>query len=179
MNGQYFGAYLLGTVKLQYSFMSTVGLFNIPILIFTTPLWVKLINRISWFPAFSLTLFLYGGTWMGFAFVTAESIWIYVVATILVLLCSPGLNIVIANMAFHYLPSDNQTVHIAFYATATMIGSITGSSVSMLFMSLTNGRVFNILGHPVLNIQILMFAMSFMMLILSIYIYLQHAKDKI
>ena len=176
--GPFYTVYLLSDLKVSYSFINIATSLYVPCVIFLAPIWARHINRTSWFAAFYKALLLYGLVFCTHSLVTADWPWFYIIVAILCFLISPGINIIMANMAFYRLPKTNQTVYLTFYATVAMVGSILGTWFSTVYMSMTEGFALEYLGIRFSNVQLLTLITGSSIILLSVIVYFLHKRDK-
>lgn len=151
--GQYFNAYLLDDVGMSYTFLSSIGIINIPLILFLTPLWSRLVNRFSWLPTLGVSILLYSVAYVVNAFTTAQASFLYYLSVIVGNMNAPGINIVFGNLPYLHMPKKSQTNYIAFYATVTNLAGLAGSFFGRFIVEATGNFRITIFGVSMQNKQ--------------------------
>jgi len=176
--GSYYTVYMLEDVKVSYSFLNIVSATYVPIVFFLGPVWARIINRTSWFSAFYKSLFLYAIFYLGHGFVTADWPWLYPIVVVCCHIMSPGINIVMANMAYYNLPRQNQSVYLTFCTTISMIGALLGNYYATMFRSFAEGLTINIFGVIFTTPQIMVTVTGLLILLLAVIVYFIHLRER-
>jgi len=145
LNNGLWGYHLLNHMDFSYTLINAMSIMYTVILIFTTPLWRKVLRRYSWIKTFGISCLLFLPTEFCFFFMTKESTWMYVPLSFWQNVTSVGMNLSYSNILYMHLPSENSTAHIAFYSigvnlfaflglmTGTWVSSITGDTPMLLW----------------------------------------------
>lgn len=170
--GPYFTVYMLKDMKVTYSFLNLINMVNIPALILLTPLWRNRINSTSWFKTlyFSMGLFLFN--YIGLAFVTKGTLFLYPIAVIFSILIAPGINLVFANVPYINIPEKNQTNFIGFYSTMNNLAALLGVLTGKEFIKNTEGFSISLLGIEIQNKQYILLLTAAVMLIAVVLIFI-------
>jgi predicted MFS family arabinose efflux permease len=175
--GPYFTVYMLKDLGVSYSFLNLVNMFNIPALIFLTPLWRKKINTTSWFKTLYLSMGLFLITYILLSFVTKNTLYLFPIAVIFSFLVAPGINLVFANIPFINIPEKDQTNYIGFFAAMNNLAALIGVLTGKEFIKHTEGITISILGIGMQNKQYILILTAFAMFIAVILIYLMQRKN--
>ncbi|MBE5765904.1 MAG: MFS transporter [Clostridiales bacterium] len=170
--GSYFSIYLLGNLDMSYTYLTLVSSMNIPIVLLFTPIWSKMIRKRSHFTTFYLTMSVYLLNYILQAFVIQETTWLYVVAMFIVCVMGAGINLLMSSIAYVNIPSENQTVHLAFYSTMGNISALLGVTVGREFILATEGINITLLGIEMVNKQYILLLTAGVMIISTICIFL-------
>lgn len=149
--GPYFNIYLLEDVKVSYTFINFVSVFNIPILLITMPIWNRIIKRIGWLPMLLIGVSAFALTQLGNLFISERTPWMYPVCCIVWDFISPGSTIAFANLPYLKIPEESQSSCLAFYATAGSLASLGGVYFGKSFMAATEGIYIDFLGFHMKN----------------------------
>jgi hypothetical protein len=174
--GPYFTVYMLKDLGVSYSFLNLINMFNIPVLIFLTPLWRKRINATSWFKTLYLAMGLFLLSYIGLSFVTKNTLVLFPIAVIFSFLVAPGINLVFANIPFINIPEKDQTNYIGFFATMNNLAALLGVLTGKEFIKHTEGIKISLLGIEMQNKQYVLILTAFAMLIAVVLIYLMQRK---
>jgi len=174
--GPYFSIYMLKDVGVSYSFLNIINMFNIPVLIFLTPLWRRRISSTSWFKTlyFSMGLFLLN--YIGLAFVSRETLVLYPIAVIFSFLVAPGINLVFSNMPYINIPDKDQTNYIGFYSAMNNLAALLGVLTGKEFIRHTEEMTISLLGMEMQNKQYILILTAAVMLIAVLLIFAINRK---
>ncbi len=137
--GSYYTVYLLRELNISYSFLNTVNMLSIPVMIMVMPVWRKRVDTTSWFRTLYLCLSLYVVHYLGLAFVTEKNILLYPLFMIYAFAISPGINLVFSNLPYVNIPEDNQTNLLGFYSTMNSFAGFIGASLGRQFIAMSEG----------------------------------------
>lgn len=165
IQGSYFTLYLLEEMGLSYTFINFFSIFNIPILILILPFWNRVIKKLGWLPALSLTMLLYALPQLMNLFITPATVWIYPVACIYTMFVSPGLSIAVTNLPYISMPAEGKTSCLAFYATASSLAGLLGVVFGKYYVQATEGRYLRIGSFAISN-RLSHFLLSGVMIVL-------------
>ena len=154
--GSYFTVYLLKNMEVSYTYIMLVNMINIPIVLFLTPVWRKLLTRFSWFKTLYIAMALYLLHFIGVAFVTKDTLWMFPVFCIWAYIMAIGINLSFTSIPYVNIPEKNQTLFIGFYSTAANFAAFLGVLLGKEFLLNTEGMWISVLGTAMMNKQILM-----------------------
>lgn len=151
--GQYFNAYLLEDLQVDYTFITACSATAIPLMMLVMPLWNKTVRRKGWLPSLWLSTSLYilpallncltfGNTW-----------WLYLVSVLYTNIISPGYNLCFENLPYLYKPKTDHTAFLSFYQGISGIAAFLGSLIGKYFIQLTDGITIPFFGHEIVNRQ--------------------------
>jgi len=83
-----------------------------------------------------------------------------------------GINLLMSSIAYVNIPSENQTVHLAFYSTMGNISALLGVTVGREFILATEGINITLLGIEMVNKQYILLLTAGVMIISTICIFL-------
>ena len=169
--GPYFNMYMLKDMDVSYSFLNIINMFNIPALIFLAPLWRKRVNSTSWFKVLYQSMGLYLLHYIGLAFVTRGSLFLYPVSVIYAFMIAPGINLVFGNIPFINIPEKDQTIYIGFYSSMNNLAALLGVLTGKEFIRATEGKTMALAGITMYNKQYVLLLTATAMLISVILIY--------
>lgn len=176
--GPYFTIYMLKDLKVSYSFLTLINMFNIPILIFLTPLWRKRINATSWFKTLYFAMGLYLLNYICLALVTKTTIMLYPIALIFAFFVAPGINLVFANIPFINIPDKDQTNYIGFYSTMNNLAALLGVLTGKEFIRHTEGMTIDFIGIQMQNKQYILILTAVVMLFAVVLIYILQKRSE-
>ena len=165
--GGYYGIYLLDDLKLSFSFMSVIVMFNIPITFLLTPTWKRIFAKFGWFKTMAFSMLIYSLQFPMQGLVTASTRWMYPVAQIWIMVFGMGINLVNSGIAYVNLPEENQTVYLAFYSTVNTIASLLGAALGKSFIMHTEELHISLFGLDFCNKQLIMF-LSFALILCAV-----------
>lgn len=127
---QYFNAYLLEDLKISYTFISSVNLYNIVAVIALTGFWKQRIRNSSLRKTLSYSILFYAVHMIGLFFTTASRIWLYPISIIYSFHFLAALSICYSMTPYLNLPEENTTVYLALYNTLAALAASAGILLS-------------------------------------------------
>lgn len=162
--GPYFTVYMLKNMSVSYTYLMLINLINVPVIMFLTPIWSRVVRRFSWFKSLYLAMGLYLLYYVGLAFVTPSAPALYPIAQIYSFCMMAGISLCFTNVPYVNIPQKNQTVYIGFYSTMANLGALLGVTIGQQFIAYTEEWTINLLGVTMINKQILMLLTALLML---------------
>ena len=169
--GPFFSIYLLKDLSVSYSYINAISMLNIPILIFLTPFWAKRIQRTSWFGTLSILMGFYLISYLGLAFVSVNTLFLYPVFMIVAFVFASGINLTFANIPYINIPRNNQTRFIGFLLSMNSLSALIATALSRKFIISTAAIRFRLLGIEMQNKQYILLITAFLMLFAAIVIF--------
>ncbi len=169
--GPYYNVYLLKDIGVSYSFINTVNMLSVPIMILVMPLWRKKIDTTSWFRTLYLCIGFFMIHYLGLAFVSERTLFLYPVFLVYAFMISPGLNLVFSNLPYMNIPENGQTNYIGFYASMNNMAAFLGVLLGREFIKHTNTLSIDILGISMGNKQLILILTAAIMLVAVISIF--------
>lgn len=151
--GPYFSVYLLKDLQISYSYINILSMLNIPVLIFCTPVWARLVGSNAWFRTLVISMGLYTTCFLGLAFVSRPWLVLYPIFTLWSFILAAGINLVFSNLPFVNIPEGNQANYIGFYSAVNSVGALLGVVVGRQFIQMTERVPLHILGMEMQNKQ--------------------------
>ena len=164
MPGSFYTVYLLKEQHVSYSYINTVAMFNVVVLILMTPVWRRIYTKHSWLKPLSFAMMLLSLHYLLLAFASGDLLFLYPIGMIINYLCVSGINLAFSSVGYINIPEDNQTMYISFYATANNLAALAAATISRTFVSGLGGLRFHIFGVPFGEKQLLMLMLCFLML---------------
>ncbi len=168
LSGPYFTAYLLQDLGMAYTTISLVSALLVPVMLLTTPLWTRILERHGLFRVFRLCLLVFPVQYFTMAFTSKTTLWIYPVAAVYSFVFVTGMNNVMSNLPFRRLPEVNRTNALGFYAAATSVAAILGILAGRQFMDWTQSLRFTLFGVGFANRQAILFLAGGAMLVYAL-----------
>lgn len=174
--GPYYTIYMLKDLKVSYSFLNIVNMVNIPMLILLTPIWSKRIKATSVFKTLYFLMGLFLIFYIGLAFVTNKTLFLYPISMIYSFILLSGLTLVFANVPFMNIPEKDQTNYIGFYSAMNSLAALFGILIGKEFIKHTEGITIKLVGINMKNNQYLLLLTCGIMLISTLVIFLLQKK---
>jgi len=166
--GLFYSSYLINDVGVPYSFLGTVSILSLPILMVFGPVWSKVINRHSWFKSISMAMVIYATCYLVCAFVDKGNyMFLYPCGVVLSFIGAPCINIVIPNMPYMHLPESGRSGYLGFYAGFNSFMAMLGLLTGTLIINLTSGAQFSFFRQTLINKQFLYLIVWVLLLVLS------------
>lgn len=153
--GSYYSFYLLRNVEVSYSFITLISMINVPIVLFFTPLWRKVLSRFGWFKTLYTAMAVYMFHYLVLALVTKSTIWIYPISQLIGCFFAVGINLSFTGIPYVNMPEKNQTVFIGFYSTMANFAALIGVTIGKYFILGTEHVSFELLGMTFGNKQLI------------------------
>jgi len=167
----FYTVYLLRELKISYSFINTVNMLSVPVMIFFMPIWRKRVDRTSWFRVFNICISLYIVHYLGLAMVTEKNLMLYPLFMLYAFAISPGINMVFANLPYVNMPEENQTNLLGFYAAMNNFAGFLGIALGRQFVTMTDGVQLQVGTTTLGNKQLVLILTAVLMLIGVLVIY--------
>ena len=132
--GSYYTVYLLRNVEMAYSTITLINMLNVPIVLFLTPVWRRVLGKYGWFRTLSFSMSIYALHYFLLAAVTKERPWFYALALMLGFTFAIGINLSFTGIPYFNMPRENQTVFIGFYSTCANLAALVGVTVGKYFI---------------------------------------------
>lgn len=162
--GGFYSVYLLRELNVSYSYITLVNALNVLVLLLLTPLWRKIFLKYSWLKPLSLAILALAPHYAVLAFVSKGLFILYPIGMVWSFVCSSGINLAFASVAFLNLPEGKQTLFVGFYSTANFLAALTAATLARTFITKLNGLRFTLLGVQFGEKQLLMLLVSVLML---------------
>jgi hypothetical protein len=169
--GSYYSVYLLKDLNISYSFINTVNMLSVPVMMLVMPFWRKRVDTTSWFRALYLSIGLYIVHYIGLALVTGKTLYFYPIFLVYAFLISPGINLVFSNLPFVNMPEENQTNLLGFYAAMNNFAGFLGVSLGRQFITMTESVRLTVGGTVLGNKQLILLLTASLMIVGVLLIY--------
>jgi len=165
--GSYYTVYLLQEIEVNYSFIMTVSMLNVPAVLLLTPVWSKMAAKynMSWFKMLYVAMGFYMIHYVLLGLVTPGTVWLYPVACMLAYVMGIGINLSFTCIPYVNIPEKNQTAFIGFYSAVANLAVFVGVFIGRQFVTHTESLHFELLGMPFGGKQMLVFLTAAMMAI--------------
>jgi len=174
--GMYYTVYLLDELKTPYTYLTLVSFMYVPIVLFLTPVWRKILQKFSWFKTLYIAMGLYAIYYVGLALVTPSTLWLYPVSVVWAFLMAVGINLSFTSIPYVNIPEKNQTMSIGFYSTMANLAALAGIWLGREFvLNMEEVRV-TVLGVVMGNRQLLVLGAGGMIALAALGIYFLQRK---
>lgn len=150
-HGSFYGVYLLNGADISYTYLSICQIAAIPCILLSMPFWNKCIRRFGWMPTLSVSMALYSLCYVINVFVTKQTQYMYIISNVYCQLVSGGMAVVIANLAFLYVPDKMRAACIAFFSAASSLANVAATFIGGKFIEATNGKTLMMFGLTIEN----------------------------
>ena len=178
MPGSFYTVYLLKEQGVSYSYITTIALFNVVVLVLLTPLWRRIYLKHSWLKPLSTAMMLLSTHYVLLSFASGKLLFLYPIGMILNFIFVSGINLAFSSVGYLNIPDDNQTMYISFYATANNLAALAAATIARAFVSGLGGLRFHLFGVPFGEKQLLMLIIGIFMLAGGIMIRFIYRKNK-
>lgn len=151
--GSYYTVYLLKNLNISYTYIMTMNMLNVPIVLLLTRVWSRISSGRSPFRILWMGMSMYLMHYVGLALVTEQTLFIYPITLIWAFVMAIGINLPFASIPYVNIPRENQTVFIGFYSTVANFAALIGVTIGKYFIAATEDVNINILGFEMVNKQ--------------------------
>jgi hypothetical protein len=162
--GPYFTVYMLKDLKVEYSYLSIVGMLQLLTLVFVTPLWARRFSSPSGIEILRLGMLMIVFHYAGLVFVTRETLFLYPVIAFISYIATAGIGLVMSKLPYVNIPEGNQTNYIGFYNTMAYLAMLLGVGLGNLFIKLSEGKTLLLFGFSLQNKQYILLLAAALML---------------
>jgi fucose permease len=107
-------------------------------------------------------------SYIGLAFVSANTLYLYPIFLIVAFVFAPGITLTFANIPYINIPQNNQTRYIGFYSSMNTLAALVALTLGRKFILYTEEVKFRLLGIEMRNKQCIYLLAAFLMLLATI-----------
>ncbi len=169
-------AYILEDVGVSYTLCNGINATYFLFFIFFSAMWKRFISKLYWFRAFGAVLFMQAVTYFAYAFVTAETVWLYVVIRFTQHIFGVVVNTIIASLPYVNLPDEDRTCYLSFHAILSNLFVFLSMALGTGFTGLMGEKTLTVFGFAFSSTQILLFLCASGQVLVGIYALARHKK---
>ncbi len=169
-------AYILEDVGISYTLCNGINATYFIFFIFFSAMWKRFISKLYWFRAFGLVLLMQSITYFAHAFVTSETVWLYVVIRFAQHICGVMLDTAVAALPYVNLPDEDRTCYLSFHAILANLFVFLSMALGTGFTELMGEKTLDVLGMDFSSTQILLFICAIGQVLVGLYAYVRHKK---
>ena len=154
-------AYILDDVGISYTLCNGINATYFLFFIFFSSMWKKLISRHYWFRAFAIVLLIHASTYYAYSFVTADTVWLYVVVRFSQHVLGVATGTIMSSLPYINLPDEDRTNYLSFHAIVANLSAFFSMMAGTVFTGLFGDKILSVFGYPFSSTQILLFACAF------------------
>ena len=151
-------AYILEDVGISYTLCNGINATYFLFFIFFSHMWKRLISRHYWFRAFAIVLLIHAATYYAYSFVTADTVWLYVVIRFSQHVLGVATGTIMSSLPYINLPDEDRTNYLSFHAIIANLAAFFSMAAGTAFTGFMGERVLSVFGYPFSSTQILLFA---------------------
>ena len=145
-------------IGISYSLVNGINALYFLFFIFFSKMWSKFVARHYWFRAFALAMLMQAVTYYAYAFVTADTVWLYVVVRLTQHVFGVIMNSIVSSLPYVNLPEADRTNYLAFHTIVYTLASFTSMWAGTGFTKFMGTNVLTVFGFAFSSTQILLFA---------------------
>ena len=151
---------ILDGTGMQYTLPNAINALYFLFFILFSRMWKKFVAKHYWFRAFAFAMLMQSVTYYIQVFVTADTIWLYVVVRLMQHVFGVVMNSIVASLPYVNLPDEDRTNYMSFNAIISNMAAFLSMMLGTVFTSYMDGgaRIVTVLGYPLTSTQILVFA---------------------
>ena len=151
---------ILDGTGMQYTLPNAINALYFLFFIIFSRMWKKFVAKHYWFRAFAFAMLMQSVTYYIQVFVTANTIWLYVVVRLMQHVFGVVMNSIVASLPYVNLPDEDRTNYMSFHTIVSNMAVFFSMMLGTMFTSLMDDgtKLVYILGYPLTSTQILLFA---------------------
>lgn len=151
---------ILDGTGMQYTLPNAINALYFLFFIIFSRMWKKFVAKHYWFRAFAFAMLMQSVTYYIQVFVTANTIWLYVVVRLMQHVFGVIMNSIVASLPYVNLPDEDRTNYMSFHTIVSNMAVFFSMMLGTMFTSLMDDgtKLVYILGYPLTSTQILIFA---------------------
>ncbi|MBQ9748098.1 MAG: hypothetical protein IJV98_04865 [Clostridia bacterium] len=169
-------AYVLEDVGISYTLCNGINATYFLFFIFFSNMWKRFISRYYWFRAFGFVLILQAITYFAYGFVTADTVWLYVVVRFSQHVMGVVVNTIVASLPYINLPDEDRTNYLSFHTIVVNLAAFLSLMLGTGVTAAMGETRIDILGLPFSSTQLLLFACALGQVLLALHAVSRHKK---
>lgn len=151
---------ILDGTGMQYTLPNAINALYFLFFIIFSRMWKKFVAKHYWFRAFAFAMLMQSVTYYIQVFVTANTIWLYVVVRLMQHVFGVVMNSIVASLPYVNLPDEDRTNYMSFHTIVSNMAVFFSMMLGTMFTSLMDDgtKLVYVLGYPLTSTQILIFA---------------------
>ena len=150
-------AYVLEDVGISYTLCNGINATYFLFFIFFSEMWKRLISKFYWFRAFAVVLVIHALTYYAYSFVTADTVWLYVVVRFSQHVLGVATGTIMSSLPYINLPDEDRTNYLSFHAIVANLAAFFSMMLGTLFTGMMGDEILSVFGYPFSSTQILLF----------------------
>ncbi len=151
-------AYILEDVGISYTLCNGINATYFLFFIFFSKMWKKFISKHYWFRSLSFVLILLAATNFAYSFVTANTVWLYIVVRFAQHILGVVVNTIIASLPYVNLPDEDRTNYLSFHTIIVNLAAFSSMMLGTAFTGLMGESIVSLFAYPFSSTQLLLFA---------------------
>ncbi|MBQ8497279.1 MAG: hypothetical protein IJ489_07510 [Clostridia bacterium] len=151
-------AYVLEDVGISYTLCNGINATYFLFFFFFANMWKRLISKHYWFRAFAIVLILHAITYYAYSFVTADTVWLYVVIRFSQHVLGVATGTIMSSLPYINLPDEDRTNYLSFHAIVSNLAAFFSMMLGTVFTGFMGENIISVFGYPFSSTQILLFA---------------------
>lgn len=177
MGGSVVVPWLLEDVKVGYFLMNLVGVTGIPIMLITTKLWNRLMQKRGTFVTLAIALFAEMPVYFTYAMLTEENYsWLFWIHSILAQVFSLLLVFPTNNLIYVNLPKEDQLCYTSFHAILNTVGVTISITIGAALVAWMGDSQWSFFGHTMTSPSTLLLIKSVLWPMVAVFVLLIRKK---
>lgn len=163
--GSYYSVYLLKDVGLSYKFLSLVGALNVPVVLFLTPVWKKVLSKYGWLRTMYIGVALKSIDYAAQSLVSpANHLWLFPISQLTAYFFSISITLTSNGVPYLNIPEENRTAFYGMYESTVYLASFLGVALGKRIVLTMGEKVIPLLGMQFCAKQAVMLISAALML---------------
>ena len=150
-------AYILDDVGISYTLCNGINATYFLFFLFFSNMWKKLISKQYWFRAFAIVLIIHAATYYAYAFVTADTVWLYVTVRFAQHVLGVATGTIMSSLPYINLPDEDRTNYLSFHTIVANLAAFFSMMIGTVFTKVMGENIIRVFGYPFSSTQILLF----------------------
>ena len=153
LGGGVWSYHMLNHLNFSYTTINIVNVLYTPVLLLLSPVWQKILGRLSWMRTLGLAILLVVPTEYAFFMMHPGNGWMYIPLCMIQHIMYVGISLAMGNVLYMNLPAENPTTHIVFNTIGGNIFALMGMATGTWISSWTGDETIYLFGMDMYSIQ--------------------------
>jgi len=165
------GYHILNHLNFSYTLINTMTVMYSVILLLTSNLWRKVLNRYSWIKTYGIGLLLWVPAEIMAFYLRPNDTAMFVANSLMKNVIQVGLHLAYANILYLNLPKENATAHIAYNTLGCNLFTFLGLMTGTLLSAISEDQTYLFMGMEIYSVQLICLVRSAGMLALGLILF--------
>ncbi len=169
-------AYVLEDVGISYTLCNGINATYFLFYIIFSGIWKRVIAKFYWFRALCIALVAQALTFFAYSFVTADTVWLYVVVRFGQHITGVWTSVIIGSLPYVNLPAEDRTSYLSFNTILTNLAAFLSMMLGTAFTGIVGESVLTVFGMGFTATQLLLLICALGHVAVGIYAWRSHDR---